>query len=79
MSIPSVTSSTASVIAQQRPAGPGTEIRRDMGQLKDAITSGDLGSIQSAHESLSKLQSRSGSASDADTPSTRCWTPSARR
>ncbi|MDQ2103292.1 hypothetical protein [Azospirillum isscasi] len=68
MSISSVTSSAASGIAQQRPAGPGKEIREGMGQLKEAITSGDLDSIQSAYDSLSKLQSRSGSASGADNP-----------
>ncbi|WP_162801411.1 hypothetical protein [Azospirillum brasilense] len=65
MSISSVTSSAASGIAQQRAAGPGKDIRDGMHQLKDAVTSGDLDSIQSAYDSLSKLQSRSGSASDS--------------
>lgn len=68
MSISSVTSSAASGIAQQRAAGPGKDIRDGMHQLKDAVKSGDLDSIQSAYDSLSKLQSRSGSASDANSP-----------
>ncbi|CAO3372386.1 hypothetical protein [Azospirillum argentinense] len=68
MSISSVTSSAASGIAQQRAAGPGKEIREGLHQLKDAVKSGDLDSIQSAYESLSKLQSGSGSASDANSP-----------
>ncbi|WP_353858501.1 hypothetical protein [Azospirillum formosense] len=71
MSISSVTSSAASGIAQPRPAGPGKEIRDGVHQLKDAVTAGDLKSIQDAYDSLSKLQSRSGSASDADSPLTK--------
>ncbi|UKJ74124.1 hypothetical protein [Azospirillum brasilense] len=68
MSISSVTSSAMSGIAQQRAAGPGKDIRDGMHQLKDAVKSGDLDSIQSAYDSLSKLQSQSGSASDANSP-----------
>lgn len=71
MSISSVTSSAASGIAQPRPAGPGKEIRDGVHQLKGAVTAGDLKSIQDAYDSLSKLQSRSGSASDADSPLTK--------
>ncbi|MBK3737237.1 hypothetical protein GAY29_30130 [Azospirillum brasilense] len=74
MSISSVTSSAASGIAQQRPTGPGKEVREGLHQLKDAVTSGDLDSIQSAYESLSKLQSGSGSASDANSPLTKMLT-----
>lgn len=57
MSISSVTSSSVASVAQQRPQGPGKEIREGVGQLKKAIASGDLDSVQKAYDSLSKLQS----------------------
>ncbi|TWA67038.1 hypothetical protein FBZ82_1079 [Azospirillum brasilense] len=55
MSISSVTSSAASGIAQQRPSGPGKEMREGLHQLKDAVTSGALDSIQSAYEPLTRM------------------------
>ncbi len=74
MSISSVTSSSVATsvggVAQQRPQGPGKEIREGVNQLKKAIESGDLESVQSAYDSLSKLASSKQSSSSSSTGST---------
>lgn len=40
----------------QRPQGPGKDIRQGIDGLKKAVDSGDMTAVQSAYESLSKLQ-----------------------
>lgn len=65
MSISSVTSSSVGGVAQQRPQGPGKEIREGVNQLKKAIESGDLESVQGAYDSLSKLASSKQSSSSS--------------
>ncbi|MCW2235746.1 hypothetical protein [Azospirillum canadense] len=70
MSISSVTSSSVGGVAQQRPQGPGKEIREGVNQLKKAIESGDLESVQGAYDSLSKLASSKQSSSTSATSGT---------
>ncbi|PGH53400.1 hypothetical protein CRT60_26285 [Azospirillum palustre] len=62
----SVSMVSASAVGQtyQRPQGPGKEIREGVDSLKKAVESGDMTAVQSAYDSLSKLQSdKQGSSS----------------
>ncbi|WP_109052172.1 hypothetical protein [Azospirillum sp. TSA6c] len=66
----SVSMVSASAVGQtyQRPQGPGKEIREGIDGLKKAVESGDMTAVQSAYDSLSKLQSdKQGSSSGSST------------
>lgn len=64
----SMVSSSAVGQTYQRPQGPGKEIREGIDSLKKAAESGDMTAVQSAYESLSKLQSdRQGSGAGSGT------------
>jgi len=63
-------SSSVSSQTLQRPQGPGKEIRQGIDTLKKAVESGDLTSVQSAYDSLSKLQAdKQGSSGTSGTSS----------
>lgn len=65
----SMVSSSAVGQTYQRPQGPGKEIREGIDSLKKAAESGDMTAVQSAYESLSKLQSdKQGSSSSTTSP-----------
>jgi hypothetical protein len=66
----SMVSSSAVGQTYQRPQGPGKEIREGIDSLKKAVESGDMTAVQSAYESLSKLQSDKQGSSTASTSST---------
>lgn len=66
----SVSMVSASAVGQtyQRPQGPGKEIREGVDSLKKAVESGDMTAVQSAYDSLSKLQSdKQGSSTGSST------------
>ncbi len=69
----SLVSSSASSQTFQRPQGAGKEIRQGIDSLKKAVEAGDMSAVQSAYDSLSKLQadkqgsSASGSSSSSTT------------
>lgn len=66
----SMVSSSAVGQTYQRPQGPGKEIREGIDSLKKAVESGDMTAVQSAYESLSKLQSdKQGSSTTSSTTS----------
>ncbi|CAO3352303.1 hypothetical protein [Azospirillum palustre] len=68
----SVSMVSASAVGQtyQRPQGPGKEIREGVDSLKKAVESGDMTAVQSAYDSLSKLQSdKQGSSSQSSSGS----------
>lgn len=66
----SMVSSSAVGQTYQRPQGPGKEIREGIDSLKKAVESGDMTAVQSAYESLSKLQSDKQGGSTTSTSST---------
>ncbi|MCG5241789.1 hypothetical protein ACIU1J_03250 [Azospirillum doebereinerae] len=66
----SMVSSSVSSQTLQRPQVPGKEIRQGIDTLKKAVESGDLTSVQSAYDSLSKLQAdKQGSSGTSGTSS----------
>jgi hypothetical protein len=69
MSVSLVSSSSSTQFAQ-RPQGPGKEIREGISALKKAVESGDLSSVQTAYDSLSKLQSSKDGNASSSTSST---------
>lgn len=52
----SMVSSSVSSQTFQRPQGPGKDVRQGIDSLKKAVESGDMTAVQSAYDSLSKLQ-----------------------
>lgn len=65
----SMVSSSAVGQTYQRPRGPGKEIREGIDSLKKAVESGDMTAVQSAYDSLSKLQSDKQGGSTSSTTS----------
>ena len=65
----SMVSSSAVGQTYQRPQGPGKEIREGIDSLKKAVESGDMTAVQSAYDSLSKLQSDKQGSSTGSTTS----------
>lgn len=65
----SMVSSSAVGQTYQRPQGPGKEIREGIDSLKKAVDAGDMTAVQSAYESLSKLQSDKQGSSTSSTTS----------
>lgn len=66
----SMVSSSVSSQTFQRPQGPGKEVRQGIDSLKKAVESGDMTAVQSAYDSLSKLQSdKQGSSGTSSTTS----------
>lgn len=66
----SMVSTSVSSQTFQRPQGPGKDIRQGIDSLKKAVESGDMTAVQSAYDSLSKLQSDKQSSSTSSTTST---------
>lgn len=66
MSIAGVSASGTTAAYQQRPQGPGKEIREGVNALKSAIESGDLDAAKEAYETLSELadQRKTGSGTE---------------